>query len=245
LLLLAVAALLMPLAAGHSSSDTNHDIATEAIAVHVPVVAVWLGVLVCLLRRAAGGADITSAATRYRRFAAVCWFVVAGPGLVDAAVLAPGNWEPNSTYVVVLAFKVAIMAAAGVFGMRGRKRALPGLNRVGGGGLRQLLGLELVLLLAATGLAAALTQLFPPGFARPVTIPQTRLAGQSAPVDEVGGPLGYVGLTALRLLMARGPATRSQVRYRRVSNSAGSDLGTFRGLPHGRLSAVSPSWASW
>lgn len=175
LLLLAVAALLMPLAAGHSSSDTNHDIATEAIAVHVPVVAVWLGVLVCLLRRAAGGADITSAAARYRRFAAVCWFVVAGSGLVDAAVLAPGSWEPNSTYVVVLAFKVAIMAAAGVFGMWGRKRALPGLNRVGGGGLRRLLGLELVLLLAATGLAAALTQLFPPGFARPVTIPQTLL----------------------------------------------------------------------
>jgi putative copper resistance protein D len=175
LLLLAVAAVLMPLAAGHSSSDTNHDIATEAIAVHVPVAAVWLGVLICLLHRAAAGADTSSTAARYRRFAAGCWFVVAGSGLVDAAVLAPGSWGPNSTYVVILAFKVAIMVAVGVFGMWGRKRALSRLNRPGGGGLRRLLGLELVLLLTATGLAAALTRLFPPAFARPVTIPQTLL----------------------------------------------------------------------
>ena len=179
LTVVAVLALLPPLAAGHSSSDTDHDIATAAIAIHVPAAAIWVGLLATVVMQAARRpARQLPVMRRYARIAAVCWVVAVGSGLVDAAVLVPGGGPAGWHYRWVLVGKVVIVAVLGVGCWVGHRRAIRVLEAGGPDDRRSLfrvLALEWVVLLASMGLSAALSQLYPPAFARPVSIPQTLL----------------------------------------------------------------------
>ncbi len=177
LLVVGIVALLPPLATGHSSSDTGHDLATAAIMIHVPAAAVWLGLLVTVLARLRrGGADVDAAAARYARVATVCWLLVVGSGLVDAAVLVPGGNLAASRYGRALIVKVAVVAVVGILGGWARRRAIRATQvRRDRRPVVALLAVELVLLSVALGVSAELAQLSPPAFARPVSIEQTLL----------------------------------------------------------------------
>ena len=209
---LALLAITPPLATGHSSAGRGHDLATTAILVHVPAAMVWLGVLVALLRYGHVHPG------RYRRLASVCWLVLAGSGLVDAAVLVPSGL--GSAYGRLLAVKIVLVAALGATGAVVRRRLVA---------VRKLAAAELVLLAATLGLSVGLTHLQPPVFTGPApSLRQTLLgydlAGPPTPVrllvdwrvDLLFGPLavllaaGY--LVAVRRLRRTGepwPAGRT------------------------------------
>jgi cytochrome c oxidase assembly factor CtaG/putative copper export protein len=161
----AVLALLPVITAGHSASDTGHDLATTAIAIHIPAAVVWLGTLIALVRSRGMGEQWLPAAHRYARLAAGCWGLVAFSGLVDAAVLAPGSSPFTTGYGALLLAKAAILAGLGVALACGRRRAL-----AGGPALRRLLVFELVALAAAFGASVGLVDLLAPKFiGRPVS----------------------------------------------------------------------------
>jgi cytochrome c oxidase assembly factor CtaG len=179
-LVLAVFGLLPPLATGHSSSQAGHDLATAAIMAHVPAAALWLGALVALLPRLRRrDAELSVVRQRYARLAGVCWLVLAGSGLVDAAVLAT---PISGGYDLLLAVKIGLFAGLGGLGLAARRR----VRRAAA-----LLVAELVLLAATMALSVELAHLPPPAFVGRTATAQQTLLGY----DLAGPP------TALRLLL--------------------------------------------
>lgn len=200
LLPLAILGLLPPLATGHSSSDVGHDFATAAIMIHVPVAAVWIGVLAVLLgqvrRRGARLPDLTR---RYARLAGVCWLILAASGLVDAAVLVPPADLVHTGYGLLLLGKVVLVAALGVLGARLRRRATRGLGDGAGPVLRLAVG-ELVVLAGTVAASVALTHLPAPAFGAAVTGQQTLIGYNLA-----GSPTLLRLVTDLRFDVLFGP----------------------------------------
>ncbi|ASW53419.1 hypothetical protein CIK06_03290 [Plantactinospora sp. KBS50] len=181
----AVLATLPIITAGHSASDTNHDIATAAIAIHIPAAVVWLGTLLALLRTRGLAGDRPAALRRYGRLSAGCWCLVAFSGLVDAAVLAPGASPVTTGYGALLLLKVALLAGLGWVVLRTRRRLLAGDPAP-----RRLLATELAVLALAFGFSVALTNLPAPKFIDAVVSGHQTLLGY----DLTAPP------TALRLI---------------------------------------------
>lgn len=177
LLVLALFAVLPPLATEHSSSDAGHDLATAAIMIHVPAAVVWLGVLVALLwQTRRGGTALAQVAARYGRLALGCWLVLVGSGLVDAFVLVPLDELVSTEYGVLLVGKMMLVAAVGMAGVTLRRRAL---HRAVAGQRTGMVGLatgELFVLAVTFAVSVGLTHLPPPAFVgHPVTADQTLL----------------------------------------------------------------------
>ena len=173
LLAVAVFAVLPPLATGHSSSDTGHDLATAAIMIHVPAAVVWLGVLIAIARNWPRHAADVAVLSRYRRLAAGCWCVLAGSGLVDALVLvSPSAWL-HSGYGLIQVATIVAVVALGLLGVRLRRYGTsPGRSRTALG----LVVSELLILGATFGVSVAATALPPPAFIdTPVSGDQTLL----------------------------------------------------------------------
>jgi cytochrome c oxidase assembly factor CtaG/putative copper export protein len=152
---IAVLALLPVITAGHSASDTGHDIATAAIALHIPAAVVWLGTLIALVRARGLGADRPAALRRYARLSLACWCVVVFSGVVDAAVLAPGTSWLTTGFGVLLLVKAGLMVV--LLGVR--KKLLTDGPAPG-----RLLAVESAALAAAFGLSVGLTDLPAPKF---------------------------------------------------------------------------------
>ncbi len=203
LLPVAVLGLLPALTAGHSSSETGHDIATVAIMVHVPAAAVWIGVLVAVLRQVRRDRSALPAiAPRYARLALICWVVLAVSGMVDAVILATPNQLGESGYGLLVIVKALVFVAVGVVALVLRRKAiaLVGGSRGERGWLR-LAGGELVVLLGTVGLSVGLTHLPPPAFlGRAVTAQETLLG-----YDLSGPPTIVRLLTDWRLDAFFGP----------------------------------------
>ncbi|MFI6078923.1 cytochrome c oxidase assembly protein [Actinoplanes sp. NPDC051343] len=174
----AVLALLPVITAGHSASDTGHDIATAAIALHIPAAVIWLGTLIALIRARGLGDDRPAAFRRYARLSTVCWAVVVFSGVVDAAVLAPGTSWFTTWFGALLLVKVGVMVV--LYGVR-KKLATPG----------RLLIVEAAALAAAFGLSVGLTDLPAPKFLIDAVTGEQSLLGY----DLAGPP------TVVRLLV--------------------------------------------
>ena len=199
----AVLGLLPALASGHSSSDAGHDIATVAIMVHVPAAAVWIGVLVAVLRQVRRDRSALPAiAPRYARLAMGCWLVLAVSGVADAVILAAPGQLASTSYGVLIIIKALIFLAVGVVAFLLRRKAvrLVGDSRGESGWLRLAAG-ELVILLSTVGLSVGLTHLAPPAFlGRAVTAQETLLG-----YDLAGPPTFVRLLTDWRLDAFFGP----------------------------------------
>jgi len=179
LVALAVLALLPPLVTGHASSDAGHDLASTALLWHVPAAAIWLGVLVAFLVHVARTGDVSSRG-RYVRVATWCWAIVITTGVVDALVLVPVEQFVRSTYGWLVLASAAVAVVLGVAVVRWRRDR----------SMAWFVAAELVLLAVAFGIAAGLTHLPPPSFARPVSAQETLLG-----YDLAGPP------TVVRLLL--------------------------------------------
>ena len=157
---LSLAALVPVAAAGHAASTRDHDVAVNALAVHVSAAALWVGGLaglVLVVRTVP--AHLPAAARRFSPLALVGFVALGGSGVLVATTrvgLSIDAW--TSGYGAVVAAKVGALVLLGVVGLWHRRRTLPRLDGGRPGAFLQLAGGELVLMAAATGLAAALAR---------------------------------------------------------------------------------------
>lgn len=146
---IAVVGLLPPVIAGHVSVGAWHDVATNAMAWHIPAAGVWVGALVALrafLRRP-GSRDRDVVLRRYRGLTLVCLGVLVLSGLISGLVLSGGS---VGGYAALLAAKVA--ACAAVLLLRRWKNT------------RWTFAVELVVLCLTMAASVGLTHLVPPAF---------------------------------------------------------------------------------
>lgn len=169
---LAAIGLLPPAVVSHSASNAGHDYGTNVIVLHVVAAALWLGVLIAVIahvRRGGGHRELVLA--RYRKLAAVCWFVLAASGLVDAFVLLPPSRLATGYGALVLA-KVVLLAALGAAGMWARRRlAAPAA----------LLGTELTIMLVSVGVSMGMAQTPPPNLLDRTTSTSEVILGYDLP----------------------------------------------------------------
>jgi cytochrome c oxidase assembly factor CtaG/putative copper export protein len=156
---------LMPVAlTGHSSVAGDHDIATNSLLYHFIAAAFWVGGLVALLVHLARRGDHAGlACARFSRLALVCWIVMAASGVINALVrITPGRLL--STYGVLVGGKVVALVVLGVIGWLHRRSAVAAVaDRGDRDAVLRLGGVEVLVMFATIGLAAALSRTAPPG----------------------------------------------------------------------------------
>ena len=155
LAVVAAIAVAAPGVTGNAGEGPGHDLATNAIIVHSVAASGWLGLLFVLLgsRRAAPETWV-AAWMRYRRATAICWWALAGSGLMLAAQLLTWRQLFTTGYGRLTVASAAVLGLTGWAAIRWRRRAVP---EVGPGRIR-VLGVELALLLVAVGASVAMAQ---------------------------------------------------------------------------------------
>ncbi len=160
--LLAASALVLQAQTGHSAGSTSHELAMASMFLHLLGVSLWVGGLVTLallVRRL--GADLTPAVARYSVLAAWCFVAVAVSGVVNSALRLAGWAALTSTYGRLVVGKVVLIAALGAIGWVHRRSMIPRLATTPRDFWR-LAVVELAVMGAASGLAAALAATAPP-----------------------------------------------------------------------------------
>lgn len=154
-LIAALLGVLTPAVTGHAGSAPDHEVAVVTVALHVGAAALWVGGLGALIVLLARHRPLLEAALpRFSRLAGVCLFLVAVTGVLNAALRVPG-WEAllGTGYGGLVVAKTVAIVLLGALGGLARRRLAAGRTPV----LRWA-GLEVALMAATLGLAAALTQ---------------------------------------------------------------------------------------
>ncbi|MGW4423102.1 cytochrome c oxidase assembly protein [Streptosporangium sp. NPDC004631] len=164
LLLLALATMLPPALTGHASSSPNHDLATTGVAVHLLVLALWVGGLAVLCAHALRGEpSLEIAATRFSAMALWCFIGVGLSGLFSVVARLTSISELfTSAYGLLLLAKTATFAVLGAIGWWHRKRTLPRLAAGVPRAFVRFASVELLVMFATVGLAVALARTAPP-----------------------------------------------------------------------------------
>lgn len=149
---------------GHSSAGGAHDIATDSLLYHLVAAALWVGGLVALLAQLARRGDHAGlACARFSRLALVCWIVMAASGVINALVRVTPD-QLRTTYGLLVLGKMIALLVLGVLGWVHRRGAVAAV--VERGDREALLrwgGVEVLVMCATIGLAAALSGTAPPG----------------------------------------------------------------------------------
>ncbi|MCC2309235.1 cytochrome c oxidase assembly protein [Cellulomonas chengniuliangii] len=159
---------------GHAAGSASHDLATTSMFMHLVGAAVWIGALAALavlLGRL--GPDLAPAVARYSVIAGWCFAAVAVSGLVNAVVRVGGLDGMASRYGALVVVKAVLFGALGLLGLMHRRSVIP---RLGDGGrprrlFWRLVGVELAVMGAVSGVAAALGSTPPPVPDEPVADP--------------------------------------------------------------------------
>ena len=159
LLLLAVAAVVPVAVAGHAAAAADREVATTGLLVHVVTASVWVGGLTgLLLHLRTVPSALVVAAPRFSRLALGAYVALAGSGLLTAVAqldLSAAPWSGG--YLALLIVKALTLVLLGLVGHWHRRRTLPRLAQGRTGPFLRLAGVELLVMGAATGLAAALS----------------------------------------------------------------------------------------
>ena len=167
-LAIALFAMITPSVSGHATTTPTYQVmAVIGIGVHVAAAAVWAGGLAALLLLVAPHRGLLVAALpRFSRLAAACITAVAISGALAALLRLSGDHYHGdaapwwvmlwSGWGLLLAGKLAVLAAAGGLGWLTRRRMAA--SRMP---LLLWAGHEIALMAVALGLAAALTQTAP------------------------------------------------------------------------------------
>jgi cytochrome c oxidase assembly factor CtaG/putative copper export protein len=162
---IAVAGLLPLALAGHAAGAVDHNIAVNALAVHLVGVTVWVGGLLALAAlRPLLGRDLGPTASRFSTVAGWCYAAVALSGIASA-VPRLGGWDGLTTrYGALIAVKSAALLLLGLAGWRHRRSLLGRLqdDRSGARVFMRLVVGELVVMGVAIGTAVALARSAPP-----------------------------------------------------------------------------------
>ncbi len=161
---------------GHAAGAANHSQAVNSLLVHLVGAAVWLGGLVTLVfvAKAVDRARLATLVERYSTLAFFAFIGVASSGAVSAWMRV-GNWEQlwGTGYGKIVLLKVATLVGLGLFGVVWRQRAIRKIPGTHGGRVFALLVvMELAVMGAASGLAAALGRT-----ATPVALESARETG--------------------------------------------------------------------
>lgn len=151
-------ALVPTLVAGHASEQSATHL--TGVVVHVVAASLWVGgVLGLVLQSRTGGPPSLPAVQRCSTLALGCFVALAASGLASATSrlgLDPQAW--GSAYGRLVLVKACLLAALGVLGWQHRRRTLPGLSAGRPGPFLRLAGVEVLVMSAAVGLAAALSR---------------------------------------------------------------------------------------
>ena len=166
---LALSGLLPVILIGHAASGTDHEQAISSLGLHLIGVCLWLGGLIAL---AAGGTafgkDTAAVVRRFSALAGFAFVLVVASGIINAAIRIDGPSGLASPYGVLLGAKTAGALILGGIGFAHRKRLIPVLatksqTAQATGLLWRLIVVELLIMGAVSGLAAALSRTPPPG----------------------------------------------------------------------------------
>jgi putative copper resistance protein D len=149
---------LVPIAlTGHASGTANHGMAVNALGLHLLAIVLWVGGLIALVSVRARGVITEVHFGRYSSLALIAYVVLGVSGLISASLRVGdlANWF--TSYGLLIILKSAVFAVLGVFGAIYRKRLL-----LRGSGFIRLVGVEIVLMAVAMGLATALSRTAPP-----------------------------------------------------------------------------------
>lgn len=160
---------------GHASGDSNHEVATSTMMVHLLAVGIWLGGLAVLQLLPATSRDDADVVRGYSHLALITWIALGLSGVWALGVRMNGLGDlVTSPYVQIAAAKAALLLALGAMGVLQRRQIATGLARTAPGeGLppvavyRRLALMELALLGLAVSLAAAMSSSPPPAEAVP------------------------------------------------------------------------------
>ena len=149
---------LVPIAlTGHAAGTANHGMAVNALGLHLLAIAFWVGGLISLAL-VRSRSEVTQAHFgRYSSLALFAYVVLGLSGLISASLRVGelANWF--TAYGLLIVLKAAIFVVLGVFGAIYRKRLL-----LAGSSFLRLVGVELLLMAVAMGLATALSRTAPP-----------------------------------------------------------------------------------
>jgi len=161
----ALVTLLPLILTGHSSSGGSHDLATNALAIHLVAGSVWAGGLLALLAHALRrGGHAYLAARRFSLVAAWCLAAMALSGVVNALVRIRLGDLLGTDYGRLVLAKVVALVVLGVLGWLHRRHSLTALRddpRARGPLLRLAL-VEAVVFALTFGVAVALGRTPPP-----------------------------------------------------------------------------------
>ncbi|MCR6688678.1 cytochrome c oxidase assembly protein [Cellulomonas sp.] len=165
-LALALVALWQVAQLGHAAGAAGHELATSAMFVHLVGAAVWIGALAALaLLVGRLGRDVAPAVARYSVVAGWCVAAVAVSGLVSGWIRL-GQWADLGTrYGVLLVVKAALLVVLAGLGLLHRRRTIAALDAAPAprpGLFWRLVGVELVVMGAVSGVAVALGSSAPP-----------------------------------------------------------------------------------
>ncbi|GAA3763900.1 cytochrome c oxidase assembly protein [Plantactinospora mayteni] len=163
-MLLAVLAVVPPVFTGHAAAASNHQVAVSGLLLHVVPVTVWAGGLFALaLTGRAPTEQLAVAVRRFSPLAALCLILVAGSGLVSAAVRVPdlaAVWDTRYGQLVLV--KVVVLAGIAAAGWWQRRAAIPALVAGDRRRFAVTAGLEVLLFAVAVGAGVALSRTPPP-----------------------------------------------------------------------------------
>ena len=186
---------MLPLSlAGHAAGAAHHDVAVNALALHLVATVVWVGGLLALaILRPLLGTALGVSVRRYSTLAGWCFAAVAVSGLASAWVRTGTMGALMSAYGALLAGKVVVLVILGLLGWQQRLRVVDRIRAdpLAGRLFARLALIEVVLMGAAFGLGVALSRSAPPGTHIPPVSPDdaSALTGYPAPA----GPLTSSG----------------------------------------------------
>lgn len=210
---------------GHAASGGSHSLASVSLYLHLAAVAVWVGGLIALGWFASHGSRrLDTAVRRYSGLAAICFAVVGVSGVVSAMVRTTElDQLVSSPYGRLVGLKLLAYLALGSFGWWQRRQIINGA-----GGFRRLAACEVFVMVAAVGVAVALSRTPPPAGDVLLTPAEDLLGGPMPPAPTAArllfgvypsgaglavigiGLIGYVlAVLALRRRLEPWPAPRT------------------------------------
>ncbi|MFD1538424.1 cytochrome c oxidase assembly protein [Nonomuraea guangzhouensis] len=224
--------MLPPVYVGHAASAGDHDIAVSALTTHLLAAAVWVGGLAAVLVHFRRSDRLASVVARFSTLALCCFVAVTVSGVAGAWVrmdTVPQLW--TTRYGVLVLGKVTALVALGVFGMIHRRRTIAAIaERTTRGTFTRLATGELMVMAAATGLAAGLSRSAPPASGG-----HNDLLGYDLAPYSIGALLTEIRLNPLVLLALALPAAAYLAGVRRLARTGdpwpvGRTLAWFAGL---------------
>ncbi|MFL6132041.1 MAG: cytochrome c oxidase assembly protein [Nocardioidaceae bacterium] len=158
---LAVAPLVV---SGHAASASNHFLAAQSLLIHVLATSLWVGGLAVIVVHLRGNDEALRAVLpRFSGLALGCFVVVAASGVLGAWLRLGTSWDAwASTYGLLVISKALALVVLGALGAAHRTWSLSRIAAGNRGAFQRFAYAEVLVMMAAAGLAVVLARTAPP-----------------------------------------------------------------------------------